>query len=150
VDWMAESRSRPRAAGRGRDRACAVKPCCPDRLSRRLGPQTARRIPRSSARALRNCIPQGQCSGKRRGEAASRSGEAPRQRHEAAAEGLGGKRARFAKGDGGGQADEVVGHDVEGEPGPVGPELARGQVVEAHAVLQVPDGVLDSAAGMTR
>ncbi len=33
--------------------------------------------------------------------------------------------------------------DLDGQPGGVGRETSRGEVVEPHAVLQVPDGVLD-------
>jgi hypothetical protein len=40
-------------------------------------------------------------------------------------------------------AAEVVGDDVAGQPGGVGGELARGQVVEAETVLEVADDVLD-------
>ena len=36
-----------------------------------------------------------------------------------------------------------MGHHLEGEPGGVGPEPPRGQMIEAHPVFQVPDGVLD-------
>ena len=36
-----------------------------------------------------------------------------------------------------------MGHALDGQPGGVGGEAARGQVVEPHAVLQVADDVLD-------
>src|SRR3972149_5280446 len=49
----------------------------------------------------------------------------------------------LAQAEPGGPAGEVVGHDLHGQPGPVGGEASRGQVVEAGAVLEVPDGVLD-------
>ncbi len=38
---------------------------------------------------------------------------------------------------------KVVGDDLDGPPGGVGGEAARGEMVEAHAVLEVSDGILD-------
>ena len=38
---------------------------------------------------------------------------------------------------------KVVGHDLYGQPGGVGGEAPRGEMVEPHAVLQVVDGILD-------
>ena len=38
---------------------------------------------------------------------------------------------------------QVVSHHLDGQPGAVGGEASRGQVVEPHAVLQVADGVLN-------
>ena len=32
---------------------------------------------------------------------------------------------------------------LDGQPGGVGGEAARGQMIESHAVLEVPDGILD-------
>ena len=48
-------------------------------------------------------------------------------------------------------ASQIVGHDpvsstgqaLDGQPGSVDWEAARGEVIEPHAVLQVADGVLD-------
>ena len=34
-------------------------------------------------------------------------------------------------------------HHLDGQPGTVGGEAARGEVIEPHAVFQVADGVLD-------
>ena len=34
-------------------------------------------------------------------------------------------------------------HDLHGQPGTVGGEATRGEMIEAHAVLEVADGVLD-------
>ena len=42
-----------------------------------------------------------------------------------------------------GPAGQIVGHDLHRQPGSVGGEAPRGEMVEAHAVLEVPDGVLD-------
>ena len=39
-------------------------------------------------------------------------------------------------------AGQVVGHDLDDQPGGVGGEVPRERMVEAHAVLQVADGVL--------
>ena len=77
-----------------------------------------------------------------KGEAAGLAGEASGQGEEAASEGLGGCH-RFAQADARGPAGQVVGHDLDGQPGAVGGEASRWQVVEAHAVLQVADGILD-------
>ena len=38
---------------------------------------------------------------------------------------------------------KVVGHDLYGQPGGVGGEAPRGEMIEPHAVLQVADGILD-------
>ena len=38
---------------------------------------------------------------------------------------------------------KVVGHDLYGQPGGVGGEAARGEMVEPDAVLEVSDGILD-------
>ena len=42
-----------------------------------------------------------------------------------------------------GPAGQIVGHDLYCQPGGVGGEAPRGEMVQAHAVLEVPDGVLD-------
>ena len=39
-------------------------------------------------------------------------------------------------------AGQVVGYHLDGQPGDVGGETPRGEMVETHAVLQVPNGVL--------
>ena len=38
---------------------------------------------------------------------------------------------------------KVVGDGLHGQPGTVGGEASRGEMVEPHAVLQVADGILD-------
>ena len=40
-------------------------------------------------------------------------------------------------------ASEVVGDHLDGQPGAVGWEAARGEMVEPDAVLEVANGVLD-------
>ena len=97
---------------------------------------------RSLARALLNWFCQGQpwgrCRVKRRALRVSR----PARGEEASPEGLGG-RHRLAQTDASGPAGQVVGHHLDGHPSGVSWEASRGEMVEAHAVLQVADGVLD-------
>ena len=69
-------------------------------------------------------------------------GEPSGQGEEAPPEGLGG-RHRLAQADARCPAGQIVGHDLDGQPGGVGGEAARGEIVESHAVLEVADGVLD-------
>ena len=38
---------------------------------------------------------------------------------------------------------KVVRHHLDGQPGAVGGEAPRGEMVQSHAVLEVADGVLD-------
>ena len=38
---------------------------------------------------------------------------------------------------------KVVGHHLDGQPGTLGGEAARGEMVQPDAVLEVSDGVLD-------
>ena len=40
-------------------------------------------------------------------------------------------------------AGEVVGHHLYRQPGGVGGEAARGEMVQPHTVLEVSDGILD-------
>ena len=40
-------------------------------------------------------------------------------------------------------AGDVVGHHLDRQPGGVGGEAARGEVVQPHTVLEVSDGILD-------
>ena len=75
-------------------------------------------------------------------EAARRAGEPSGDGEEASSEGLGGYQL-LTQTDARGPAGQVVGHHLHGQPGGVGGEAARGEMVEPHAVLQVADGVLD-------
>ena len=84
----------------------------------------------------------GPALGKMKGEAACLAGEPSGQGEEASPEGLGGCR-RLAQTDARGPAGQVVSHDLDGQPGAVGGEASRGEMVEPHAVLQVADGILD-------
>ena len=38
---------------------------------------------------------------------------------------------------------QIMRQRLDGQPGGVGGEAARGEMVESHAVLEVPDGILD-------
>ena len=42
----------------------------------------------------------------------------------------------------GGPAGQVMGHHLYGQPGSIGSEAAGGEMVEPHAVLEVPDSIL--------
>ncbi len=75
-------------------------------------------------------------------EAARRAGEPSGHRKEAPPEGLGGYHL-LAQTDAHGPAVQVMGHHLDGQPGAVGGEAAREEMVEADAVLQVSDGILD-------
>ena len=46
-----------------------------------------------------------------------------------------------------GPAGQVVGEDVQGQPGGVGPEAPGGQMVEPDPVFEVPDGVFAVGVG---
>ena len=74
-------------------------------------------------------------------EAAGRAGEPSGQGEEAPPEGLGGHHP-LAQTDARGPAGQV-GQHLDGQPGTVGGEAARGEMVEADAVLEVSDGILD-------
>ena len=84
------------------------------------------------------------------GEAARRAGEPSGQGEEASPKGLGGYQL-LTQTDARGPACQVVGHHpvsstgqaLHRQPGGVGGEAARGEMVEPHAVLEVSDGILD-------
>ena len=76
------------------------------------------------------------------GEAAGRAGEPSGEREEASPQGLGGYHL-LTQTDARRPASQVVGHHLYGQPGGVGGETARGEMVEPHAVLEVADDILD-------
>ena len=84
----------------------------------------------------------GPALGKMQGEPAGLAGEASGDGEEASSEGLGGGH-RLAQGDATGPAGQVVSDDLHRQPGGIGGEASRGEMVEPHAVLEVADGVLD-------
>ena len=75
-------------------------------------------------------------------EAARRAGEPTGEGEEASPQGLGGHYL-LAQTDARRPASQVVGHHLHRQPGAVGWEAPRGEMVEPHAVLEVSDGVLD-------
>ena len=84
----------------------------------------------------------GPAPGQVQGELAGLAGDPSSQGEEASPKGLGGCHP-LSQSDALGPAGQIVGHDLHRQPGSVGGEAPRGEMVEAHAVLQVPDGVLD-------
>ena len=67
--------------------------------------------------------------------------EASGQGEEASSEGLGGYH-RLTQADARRPAGQVVGDNLYGQPGGVGREASRGEMVDPQAVLEVADGVL--------
>ena len=76
------------------------------------------------------------------GEAVCRAGEPSGQGEEPSSEGLGGHDL-LTQADAGGPAGQVVRHRLYRQPGAVGGEAARGEMVQPHAVLEVAYRVLD-------
>ena len=97
---------------------------------------------RSRARARLNFSSQGQscgrCRVRRRAERVIRPARAKTRR----LEGLGGHDP-FTQADAGCPAGQVVGHRLDGQPGAVGGESPRGEMVQPDAVLEVPYRILD-------
>ena len=75
-------------------------------------------------------------------EAARRAGDPSGQGEEPPPEGLGGHHL-LAQTDPRCPAGQVVGHHLYRQPGAVGGEAARGEMIQPHAVLEVSNGVLD-------
>ena len=86
---------------------------------------------RSRASELVNCCGPRPARGEVQGEFAARAGDPSGGAQVTAAEGVGGDEG-FAQADAAGPAGEVVGGDVQVEPGGVGAEAARRQMVEAE------------------
>ena len=84
----------------------------------------------------------GPALGQMQSEAAGRAGEPSGHREEAPPEGPGGYHP-LAQTDARCPAGDVVGHHLYRQPGGVGGEAARGEMVQPHTVLEVPDGILD-------
>ena len=76
------------------------------------------------------------------GEATGRAGEPSGEGEEPPPEGLGGHHL-LAQPDARRPACQVVRHHLDGQPGSVGSEAPRGEMVESDAVLEVSNGVLD-------
>ena len=79
---------------------------------------------------------------KMQSEAARWSGEPAGEREEPSPKGLGGYQL-LTQTDAHCPAGQVMRHHLDGQPGGVGGETARGQVVQPDAVLEVADGILD-------
>ena len=80
--------------------------------------------------------------GKMQGQPACRAGEPPGQGEEPPPEGLGGHYL-LAQADSRRPAGEVMRHHLGGQPGGVGGEAPRGEMVQPYAVLEVAYRVLD-------
>ena len=76
------------------------------------------------------------------GKAARRAGDPSHQSEDPPPEGLGGH-GPFGQTDARCPAGEVVCHHLHRQPGAVGFEAPRGEMVESDAVFQVSNGVLD-------
>ena len=76
------------------------------------------------------------------GQPACRAGEPSGQGEEPPPEGLGGDYP-LSQTDPRRPAGQVVGHRLDGQPGAVGGEAARGEMVQPDAVLEVAYGILD-------
>ena len=80
--------------------------------------------------------------GKMQGQPACRAGEPSGQGEEPPPEGLGGHylltQAAPRR-----PAGEVMRQHLDGQPGGVGGEAPRGEMIESHALLEVSDGILD-------
>ena len=104
--------------------------------------QAGNGMARSRAKARLNFSAQGQRSGRCRGQPACRAGEPSGQGEEPPPEGLGGDYP-LSQTDPRRPAGQVVGHRLDGQPGAVGGEAARGEMVQPDAVLEVTYGILD-------
>ena len=116
------------------------------RVSRQRCRQAGNGRARNRARARLNWVSQGQrwgrCKGKMQGEAARRGGEPSGDREEPPPQGLGDYDLRTQT-EPRGPAGHVMRHHLDGQPGSVGGEAARGEMIQPHAVLEVSDGILD-------
>ena len=84
----------------------------------------------------------GPALGKMQGEAARRVGEPSGDRKEPPPQGLGGYDLRTQT-EPRGPAGQVMRQHLHRQPGAVGGEAARGEMIQPHAVFEVSDGVLD-------
>ena len=84
----------------------------------------------------------GPAPGKMQGQSACRAGDPSGQGKDPSSEGLGGHDL-LTQADAGCPAGQVVRHHLYRQPGAVGGEAARGEMVQPHTVLEVAYGVLD-------
>ena len=111
-------------------------------VGRRRCRQAGSGMARSRAKARLNFSAQGQRSGRcrvnRRAERVSRPAREKNRRRRVLVVAIRSPRPIRAV-----QAGQVVGHRLDGQPGAVGGEAARGEMVQPHAVLEVAYGILD-------
>ena len=98
---------------------------------------------RSRARARLNCSSQGQRRGRCRGQSACRAGDPSGQGKAPSSEGLGGHDLLTQARCGLSSGPRFVRHHLYRQPGAVGGEAARGEMVQPHAVLEVAYRILD-------
>ena len=84
----------------------------------------------------------GPAPGKMHGQSACRAGDPSGQGKDPSSEGLGGHDL-LTQADAGCPAGQVVRHHLYRQPGAVGGEAARGEMVQPHAVLEVAYRILD-------
>ena len=84
----------------------------------------------------------GPAPGKMQGQSACRAGDPSGQGKDPSSEGLGGHDL-LTQADAGCPAGQVVRHHLYRQPGAVGGEAARGEMVQPHAVLEVAYCILD-------
>ena len=96
----------------------------------------------SRAKARVNWVVPRPMLGNMQGKAARRAGDPSHQSEGPPPEGLGGHHL-LVQTDARCPAGEIVFHHLHRQPGAVGGEAARGEMVEADAVFQVSNGVLD-------
>ena len=88
-----------------------------------------------SGQSVAELVLPGPALGQMQSEAAGRASEPSGQGEEASPEGLGGCH-RLAQADARCPAGQIVGHHLHGQPGTIGGEASRGEMVEPHAVLE--------------
>ncbi len=105
-----------------------------------LGQKRRRQPPHGRERPHEGFLP-GPARRESQKRASGRTGDAPGQSEESPPDRLGGEAALP------GQlrrlAAQVVSEHLQGQPGGIGAELPRRQMVEAHPVFQITDDVLD-------
>ena len=111
-------------------------------VGRRRCRQAGSGMARSRAKARLNFLSPRPAIRKMQGQPACRAGEPSGQGEEPPTEGLGGGYP-LSQTDPRRPAGQVVGHRLDGQPGAVGGEAARGEMVQPDAVLEVAYDILD-------
>ena len=112
------------------------------RVSGRQAPSGGERQRSESSEGATELVFPGPALGKMQSEAARRAGEPSGEGEEASSEGLGGYDL-LTQPEPRGPAGQVMRQHLHRQPGAVGGEATRGEMVQPHAVLEVSDGVLD-------